>query len=202
MSRKNPWTRLKRRIVYENPWIRVFEDDVITPGGTPSIYGLLSARHTAIGVLPIEEDGTIWLVGQWRYALDRFSWECPEGGGRLDADPLDEARRELLEETGLEAENWDEMIRFHLSNSTSDELSICYIATGLKRVAEPDPEDAEADMEIDRVPFMEALNRVLSGEITDSLTVAMLLRAHHMAVTGEIGAPLARAMLGEQGTKP
>lgn len=200
MARKNPWTRLTRRIVYENPWIRVFEDDVITPGGTPSIYGLLSARHTAIGILPVEEDGTIWLVGQWRYALDQFSWECPEGGGALNADPLDEARRELLEETGLAAENWDEMIRFHLSNSTSDEVSICYLATGLKRVAEPDLEDAEADMETARVPFIEALERVTSGEITDSLTVAMLLRAHHMAVTGAIEDGLAQAMLGRRGT--
>ena len=192
----NPWRRMSRRIAYDNPWIRVYEDDVVTPAGTPSIYGVLSQKHIAIGVLPLEDNGDVWLVGQWRYALDQFSWEAPEGGGRLNADPLDEAKRELLEETGLEAKNWAQIADLHMSNSTSDERALCFLATGLKRVADQTLDDAEADMQIARIPFADALERALNGYITDAMTVAMLLRAYHMAATGALPPELSDAMTG------
>jgi len=196
MDERNPWRRLSRRIVYDNPWIRVFEDDVVTPAGTPSLYGVVSQRQRALGVLALEETGDVWLVGQWRYAPGRFSWECPEGGGRLDADPLEEARRELREETGLEAARWRRILHMHMSNSTSDEEALCWLATGLRQAAEPDLDDAEADLRVARTPFGDALRQALAGEITDAMTVAMLLRAHHMAATGELEPEIARAVLG------
>lgn len=192
----NPWTRLTRRIVYDNPWMRVYEDDVLTPAGTESLYGFVSPKHRALGVLPIHEDGTVTLVGQWRYALEEYSWEAPEGGGALDGDPLDEIKRELIEETGLEADRWVRILDMHMSNSKSDERAFCWLATGLREAARPDLDDAEADLVTRRIAFGEALEMAVTGGITDAMTVAMLLRAHHMAVTGALQPDLARLITG------
>jgi len=195
MGDRNPWTRLYRRVAYDNPWIRIYEDGVLTPAGTPSIYGVLQPKHVALGVLPIESNGDIWLVGQWRYVLDQFSWELPEGGGSPEADPIEEAKRELLEETGLAAENWSQILELHPSNSTSRERALCFLATGLTRVSEPQPDASEADMRVERLPFLDAFAQALDGRITDAMTVAMLLRAYHMAQTGDLEPELARHIL-------
>jgi 8-oxo-dGTP pyrophosphatase MutT (NUDIX family) len=193
----DPWTTLSSRVAYSNPWIEVEERQVLTPAGTPGLYGIVRFRKLAIGVLPIEPDGTVWLVGQWRPPLDLYSWEMPEGGGDKDVAPEESARRELKEETGLDAGHLREVLRMHLSNSVCDEAAICYIATQLTQ-GEAAPEETE-QLSIRRTPFRQALQEALEGAITDSLTVATLLRAHHMAVTGGLEPALARAMLGEEG---
>jgi 8-oxo-dGTP pyrophosphatase MutT (NUDIX family) len=173
-SRSNPWTTLSGRVVYDNPWISVREDQVIRPDGHPGIYGVVHFKNRAIGVLPVEEDGSIWLVGQHRYPLDAYSWEIPEGGGPIGEPPEATARRELAEETGLSADRLELMGTLHLSNSVSDEYGLIYRATGLTP-GESDPEGTER-LHLRRIPWPEARAMLDRGEITDSISVVALLR--------------------------
>ncbi|MCG8440491.1 MAG: NUDIX hydrolase [Caulobacterales bacterium] len=190
----SPWRVVSARTAFENPWLKLIDHEVLTPTGAAGRYGVVSFKNIAIGVLPLHPDGTVTLVGQYRFALGAYSWELPEGGGDLSAPPLESAKRELKEETGLTARTWREFMRFNTSNSVTDELAVCFIATDLTD-GEPEPDEDEI-LRVERRPFAETLDRVTSGEIMDSLTVAMMLRAHHMAVTGDIDRELARAMLG------
>jgi ADP-ribose pyrophosphatase len=173
MNQLSTWKTNISKIVYDNPWINVREDDVVQPDGKPGIYGVVHFKNKAIGVLPIDEDGNIYLVGQFRYPLDAYSWEIPEGGGPHDEEPLLAAQRELQEETGLRAANWKELGRAHLSNSVSDEEAIYYLATGLVK-GEASPEGSE-DLAHKHIPFSEALNMVRQGKITDALSVMAIL---------------------------
>ena len=191
-----PWTRGPGRVVFENPWIEVTEFDAVAPTGRPAHYGLVGFKNHAIAVLPIHDDGCVTLVGQNRLPFADYSWEIPEGGGPLAVDPLDGARRELAEETGLEADHWREVLQAQLSNSVTDELAFGFIATGLRQAAGGHQMDATEDLAIARPPFREALRAALDGHLKDVLTLAMLLRAYHMAREGALPAALARAMLG------
>lgn len=191
-----PWARGSERLVYDNPWIRVTEHRATTPTGRPATYGLVSFKNLAMAILPLHDDGTIILVGQHRFPLADYSWEIPEGGSPVGVDPLEGARRELLEETGLVASDWREILRLQLSNSVTDERAVGYIATGLSPApGGAAPDDTEA-LALVRVPFREALDAAVAGKLPDALTVAMLLRAYHMAREGELPVELARLMLG------
>ena len=172
---RNPWTRLSRRTVYENPWITLYHDDVLRPDGQPGIYGFVHYRNYAIGVVALDEQDRVLLVGQYRYALDRYSWEIPEGGAVIgEEEPLAAGKRELEEETGYVAREWREILRSHLSNSVCDEVGICFQATGLTPgVARP---DGTEELQVRWVPFGEALRMMMDGEITDSLTMLGLQR--------------------------
>ena len=189
-----PWTRGEGRVVYDNPWISVTEYGAIAPTGAPAQYGLVSFKNYAMAVLPIFEDGKIVLVGQHRFAHRDYTWEIPEGGGPIADDPLESARRELREEAGLEAAAWLPVMKVQLSNAITDEIAFGYIATGLSPVP-ADPDDTE-ELALVRVPFREALEAALAGHLVDVLTVAMLLRAYHMARERALPDALARAMLG------
>jgi 8-oxo-dGTP pyrophosphatase MutT (NUDIX family) len=168
----NPWQTRQSRTVYDNPWIRVREDNVIRPDGQPGIYGSVHFKNLAVGVLPMDDEGCTWLVGQYRYVLDAYSWEIPEGGCAEGEDTLAAAQRELLEETGLRAAHYELLGRAHLSNSVSDELAVYYLATGLTQ-GPAEPEGTE-QLQVRRVPFDEALVMTLRGEITDALSVLAL----------------------------
>lgn len=181
---RNPWTFRSRRIVYDNPWMTVTEDQVLTPGGNPGIYGVMRPKTVAIGVVPVDEHGHTWLVGQWRYPLERYSWEICEGGGRKGEPAIDEARRELAEETGLEAEHWHELMRLDLSNSLTDEEAIVFLCWGLTH-GEAAPEDTE-ELALRRVPLAEAFRMARDGEITDGVAVAALLKLEVMALRGDL----------------
>ena len=174
MDQSNPWTTIDRRPVYENPWIAVREDRVVRPDGSPGIYGVVHFKNRAVGVLPVEEDGSIWLVGQHRYPLDVYSWEIPEGGAPGGESAEECARRELREETGLVAESFEPIGgEVHLSNSVSDEVGFLFRASGLSRGLS-EPEGTER-LHVQRVPWAEAMRMVAAGEITDSLSLIALL---------------------------
>jgi 8-oxo-dGTP pyrophosphatase MutT (NUDIX family) len=136
------------------------------------------------------------LVGQNRFPLMEYSWEIPEGGGPIGDDPLQSARRELAEETGLEAAEWREILRAQLSNSVSDERAVGYLALGLSPARDLHHADDTEALEVMRVPFREAFDAAMAGDLQDVLTVAMLLKAHHMAQQGSLPTALARAMIG------
>ena len=168
---ENPWRTLGSRRVYENPWISVREDRVIQPDGEPAIYGVVHYKNTAVGVLPVEDDH-VYLVGQYRYALERYSWEIPEGGCPEDEEPLEAARRELREETGLEAGSWSRLGEAFLSNSVADEHAVWFLAKDLVP-GEQRPEGTEV-LGVRRVPLREAVAMALDGTITDALSVLAL----------------------------
>lgn len=182
--KENPWKITSQKEIYDNPWINVTEYQVVNPSGNPGIYGKVHYKNLAIGVLPLDDKLNTYLVGQYRFVLGQYSWEMPEGGGYLDTDPLNSAKRELLEETGLKAREWTEIQRLHLSNSVSDELSILYLAKGLGQF-EPDPEDTEQLM-VHKVPFEDVYRMVCDGEITDAMTVVAVLKVRLMLAEGGI----------------
>ncbi|HCW09138.1 MAG TPA: DNA mismatch repair protein MutT [Cytophagales bacterium] len=173
---KNPWTTLSREDIYENPWIKLEEHQVINPAGGRGIYGKVHFKNTAIGIIPLDENRNTWLVGQHRYTLNEWSWEIPEGGGPEGTSVLESAKRELLEETGLKAKHWKEILKAHLSNSVSDEVGFVFLAEGLTE-ENHQREATEADMKVWKLPFAEALEMVLSGKITDGLSVMGILKA-------------------------
>lgn len=190
-----PWSQGEAMTVYENPWIKVTEQTAVAPTGAPATYGVVGFKNLALAILPIYADGSVVLVGQHRLPFGDYSWEIPEGGGPKGEAPLDGAKRELAEEAGLAAGEWREILRLQLSNSVTDELAIGYLATDLTPVQGVHHVDDTEDIAQARVPFNEALEAATSGQILDALTVAMLLRAYHMAREGHLPDALARAML-------
>lgn len=174
----NPWTTLRSKQIYDNPWISVREDQVIKPSGDEGIYGVVSFKNLAIGIVPLDEQGHTWLVGQYRYTLAEYSWEIPLGGGKLAVDPLESARRELKEETGLVAQRWRQILTIHTSNSVTDEKGFVYLAEELSQ-HDPEFDDTEV-LQIRRLPLAEAVDMVLRGQITDSISVAGLLAASRL----------------------
>ena len=169
-----PWTRRSRRVVYENPWVTVWHDEVTRPDGAPGIYGVVHFANLAAGVLVLDDDDRVLLVGQHRYALDAYSWELPEGGVPAGEAALEGAQRELVEETGVVATDWQELARVHLSNSVSDELAVLFLATGLRHgIATP---EGTEDLAIRWQPFEEVLAMTLDGRITDAMTVVAVGR--------------------------
>lgn len=171
---KNPWQTLTTRIAYQNPWIKVAHNEVINPSGGAGIYGVVHFQNVAVGIVPIDEAGNTWLVGQYRYPLERYSWEIPEGGCPLGTDTLATAKRELIEETGIQATDWELIQHLDLSNSVSDETGVVYVARGLS-FGESEPEPTE-DLQIKKVPLQTAIEMCMQGEITDSLSVIALYR--------------------------
>jgi len=175
---KNPWETVSGKLVYDNPWINLTEYQVITPAGTPGIYGKVHFKNIAIGVIVIDENGDTYLVGQYRFPLNEYSWEIPEGGCPEGTDYLVAAKRELKEETGFEAKTWTEILRMHVSNSVSDEFAVVYVAQDLK-AGEAEPEDTEK-LAVEKMPFAQALQWVMEGKITDSISVAAILKWNAM----------------------
>lgn len=167
-----PWMRHARRVAYRNSWITVYHDEVTRPDGEAGVYGVVHFANVAVGVVAIDDQDRVALVGQHRYPLDAISWEIPEGGAPHAEDPLDGARRELLEETGLTAATWREIGRYQLSNSISDESAIVYLASDLAEG--PAQPDGTEQLEFRWLPFDEVLAMVRAGEITDALSVLPL----------------------------
>ena len=170
------WKRKDRQTKYNNNWITIYHDEVVNPTGGDGIYGVVHFKNLAIGIIPIDDEGYTWLVGQHRYPQNKFSWEIPEGGGPIAIDPLESAKRELQEEVGLAAHDWQLILEMDLSNSVTDEKALIYVAKGLYPVEEQ-PDETEV-LELKRVPFTEAYEMVMRGKITDSMSVGGILKAH------------------------
>lgn len=185
--KKGPWTVLSQKDVYENPWIRLTHHEVLTPAQTAGIYGLVHYKNLAIGVVPVDADGHTYLVGQYRFPLDAYSWEIPEGGGAPGVAPLDSAARELREETGLVARHWRKLLEADLSNSVSDERAVAYLAWGLT-AGEAEPEATE-ELVVRRVPLAEAFRMVEAGEIRDALSVLSLQAVRLLQLEGKLDLP-------------
>lgn len=184
MSTKNPWRTLSQKIVYDNPWIEVQHREVLNPSGNPGIYGVVSFKNSAVGILPLDSDYNTWLVGQYRYTLNAYSWEIPEGGAINGQDPLLAAQRELKEETGITAKQWTPLLELHTSNSVTDEFGQSYVAKDLS-FGEAQPEETE-ELKIRKLPFAEVVEMVLNGEITDALAMCTILKADHWIKAGKI----------------
>ena len=183
-STHNPWKIIGQSPVYDNPWINVTEYDVINPSGGKGIYGKVHFKNLAIGIIPLDKSLNTWLVGQYRFSLNQYSWEIPEGGGPHGIDILESAKRELKEETGLVAQQWTKLMDFHLSNSVCDEHGGIFMARGLKQ-EEAMPEETE-DLKVKKLPFEEAYQMVEKGIITDSLAVAAILKVKILLLEGKL----------------
>lgn len=183
-SEENPWKIRSSEVRYENPWIKITHHEVLTPVGKEGIYGTIHFKHIAIGIIVLDDQLNTWLVGQFRFPTNEYSWEIPEGGGKLEHSNLESAKRELEEETGIRAESWEEIIHMHLSNSASDEFAVVYLATNLS-FGTSSPEETE-QLSIRKIPFNTFFEEVEEHKITDSLTVAAAYKIKWMIDTGKI----------------
>jgi 8-oxo-dGTP pyrophosphatase MutT (NUDIX family) len=181
---KNPWKILDRKIIYDNPWILLTEYQVINPSGGNGIYGKVHFKHLAVGVIPLDADWNTWLVGQYRFTLNDYSWEIPEGGGRMDEEPLEAAKRELLEEAGLVANSWEKILTMHLSNSVTDEHAIIYLARDIEQ-KNASPEETE-ELVIKKLLFDDAVRMIESGEITDAMSIAAIQQILLLVYQGKL----------------
>lgn len=181
---ENPWTKKSDRVIYDNPWIHVREHQVIDPSGNDTIYGVVSAKHLAVGIIPLDENYNTWLVGQYRYPLNKYSWEIIEGGGKFDIDPVESAMRELKEEAGLEATEWTQILEMQTSNCISDELAIIFVAKDLT-IGTPQPDENER-LQLQKIPFDQAFRLVMEGKIADGMSVGGILKTHLLIQEGKI----------------
>lgn len=174
----NPWKIQSKKEVYSNPWIQVEHHEVIDPSGAPGIYGKVHFKNIAVGILPIDEKGNTWIVGQYRYPLNRYSWEIPEGGCPIDTAPLESAKRELQEETGIIAQDWEVLMEADISNSITDEIAYLYVAKDLSFTSQS--LESTEDITVRKIPFAELLEMVHKGKIRDSLTIMAVLQYHQL----------------------
>jgi 8-oxo-dGTP pyrophosphatase MutT (NUDIX family) len=183
-DKRGPWSIVSRHEEYDNRWIRVTHHEVITPSGHAGIYGTVHFKNKALGIVPVDAEEHTFLVGQYRFALDAYSWEIPEGGGALDGDFLESAKRELREETGLRAARWQKLVECDLSNSVCDETAIAFLAWELEH-GQPAPDPTE-ELAVRRVPLAEAFRMVNSGEIRDAISVMALQAVELLALKGRL----------------
>jgi ADP-ribose pyrophosphatase len=180
----NPWKTLQSQEVYESPWILITKHEVLNPAGNPATYSTITFKNKAIGILPLDEHYNTWIVGQYRYPTNNYSWEIPEGGGHPDVPYQESAARELLEETGIKANTYIEIMRMHLSNSASNEEAIVFVARDLS-FHEAEPEETEV-LQVKKIPFAKLFDMVDKGEVTDAITIAAVYKTKLLIDSGAL----------------
>lgn len=183
MSR-NPWETLSKETKYDNAWIRIDENKVLNPSGNEGIYGVVHFKNVAVGIIPLDNEYHTWIVGQYRYPMESYEWEIPEGGSPEGETALETAKRELQEEVGIIAGQFIPILEMQLSNSTTDELSITYVARDLTFVP-PTPEEDEV-IEIRKLPFEDLFQMAMNGEIKDALSVASIFKVRQLIKKGAL----------------
>ncbi|MFN8391503.1 MAG: NUDIX hydrolase [Bdellovibrionota bacterium] len=184
MSEENPWKTLSTKHIYQNPWIKVREDQVLQPNGAPGIYGVVETK-IAVGAVPLTPQHEVYLVGQYRYPTKMYSWEIIEGGAEHGEDPLAAMKRELQEEAGLIAEHWQRLgDDVHLSNCISSEVAMIFLARGFTET-HMSPDDTES-LTVKRVSLAEALEMIEQGSIKDAMSIIGLTRVERMIREGRL----------------
>ena len=171
----NPWKKLSEKLVYKNPWIHVYEDQVTRPDGTEGVYGRIETNGPVVVIIALTPDDEIYLVGQYRYLTNMFSWELPCGNSEGD-DPLIAAKRELQEETGLVANEWEQIADGQSNNGMLTELMHIFVARDLTQTNENEQLE-EGITQMKKIPFSEAIAMAKNREITDALALAGILHA-------------------------
>lgn len=180
----NPWRTIQSKTIHSTPWLQVNVHNVLTPANTPSQYTTVNFNGVAVGVIALDENYNTWIVGQWRYPINQYSWEIPEGGANKNEEPLLAAQRELAEETGITAKKWTPLMEFFVSNSATDEHAFIFIAQDLE-FAPPKP-DLDEDLQQKKIPFSELVNLTMNGKIFDSISIAAILKTHLLIQNGTI----------------
>jgi ADP-ribose pyrophosphatase len=189
----DPFRVVSSETVYENPWIQIEHQDVIRPDGELGVYGIVHFSNRAIAIMPIEDNGDTWLVGQWRRPANMWSWEIPEGGVPFEEDLKVGALRELEEEVGLKAGNIMEILRFQPSNCVCDEVGVCFLAFDLQAgQMAPDPTEV---LRVRRVHFTQLLEEIEQGQILDGPTQLTALKVYQLATTGRLPPHICAALL-------
>lgn len=183
-NENNPWKKLGTEVKYQNDWIRINEDKVITPAGKQGIYGVVHFKNKAIAIIPLDDEYNTWIVGQYRYAPGTYEWEVPEGGCPDNELPVETARRELQEETGLKADRFELIQELQLSNSATNEVSYTYIAKGLT-ITDTRHEETEI-IRVRKLPFLQLFEMAMQGEIRDALSVAGILKTKLLIDQGKL----------------
>ena len=180
----NPWKINSTKKYYDSPWISLIEHQVTRPKGDPGIYVIAEFKHRAICVLPLDENYNTWIVGQFRLPINEYSWEIPEGGGPFSEEPLDSAKRELMEECGIEAKEWKLIAETYMSNAGTDEKAMIYVARNLS-FHQSNPEPTEV-LEVQKLPFEELFQMVMRGDVKDAPSVIAVLKAKLLIEKGEL----------------
>lgn len=180
----NPWKINSSKVYYDSPWISLIEHQVTRPKGDPGIYVVADFKHRAICVLPLDENYNAWIVGQFRLPINEYSWEIPEGGGPLNEEPIESAKRELMEECGIKAEKWTQIGECYLSNAGTTEKAFLFVAQQLS-FFESTPEPTEV-LEVKKLPFEELFQQVMNGEIKDAPSVIAVMKAKLLMERGEL----------------
>lgn len=170
---RNPWKTLGSRIVYQNAWLRLREDAVLRPDGKEGIYSVVELRPS-VGIVALNADREIVLVGQWRYPLGRYSWEIPRGGSlEGETDLLAAAQRELQEEAGIAARQWQRLGAVDVNNGVTSDVQHLFLATGIEeRKTQPEPVE---EIAIRWTSLKDAVRMATSGEISEVCSVAAIL---------------------------
>lgn len=188
-SFRNPWTTLEQSEVFSCPYFSVRSDAVRHLGGEAITYSSIRVKKHGVAIAPIDLHGCTILVGQYRYVLDRYTWELPGGGQTIDSPSLDAARNELREETGYHAKHWLQVMNIPIAPGTSDELAVGYVAWGLQS-GEAQPEPSE-DLSWRTLPFSQAVSMAISGGIDNLNGVGLLLALQVRLARGELPHDLA-----------
>lgn len=165
--------RVSSRVVYENAWMSVREDEIVRADGSKGIYGVVDKPPSAL-IVPFDNDG-FWLVEQFRYTVGGRYWEFPQGSlpDRADGEPDDVARHELAQETGLRAERIRPLGRFFHAYGFSSQACNVLLATELSRDPQaPAPDPEESDLVAKWFPRDEVELMLRDGRITDLGTIA------------------------------